>query len=225
VVILHPPGGVVGGDQLRMEISAEAGAHAQLTTPGATKFYRSTGSMALQRTRIRVEHGATLEWTPQETILFDGSLARVETRVQLEAGARFLGWEVTALGRPAAQAPFARGLCRQSFEIERDGEPIWIERGEHRGGGASLTGRWGLAGCEALGVMVCVGGDEAALASVRSRLEAFCGGPRLAAVTRRGDVVILRALAQETRPIFDLFSGLRGTLLGEHAPAARIWAT
>ena len=225
VVILHPPGGVVGGDQLGIEVTAEEGAHAQLTTPGATKFYRSTGSVALQRTRLRVAGGATLEWTPQETILFDGSLSRIETRVQLEAGARFVGWEVTALGRPAAKAPFASGLCRQGFEIERDGVPIWIERGEHRGGGASLAGSWGLAGREALGVMVCAGGDEAALARVRNRLEGFGGDDRLAAVTKRGDLVILRALAHETRPIFELFTHVRKILLGEDAPGARIWAT
>ena len=225
VVILHPPGGVVGGDRLDIEVSAEQGTHVQLTTPGATKFYRSTGSVALQRTRIRVASGATLEWTPQETILFDGSLSRIETRVQLEARARFLGWEIAALGRPAAPAPFVRGLCHQRFEIERDGVPIWIERGEHRGGGASLEGSWGLAGRAALGVMVCVGGDGLALGPVRTRLQGFEGGGRLAAVTKRGDLVILRALAHETRPIFELFANLRGSLLGEDTPGARIWAT
>ena len=230
VVILHPPGGVVGGDRLSIDIGLEPGSRALITTPGATKFYRSAGPEAVQQTRIRVADGATLEWTPQETILFDRSLSRIDTLVDLEPGARFLGWEITALGRPAARAPFAAGLCRQRFEIERGGVPLWIERGEHRGGGASLAGLWGLAGRSAVGVMVCTldsddGGDDEALAGVRESLARFSGEGRLAGATRCGSLAVLRALAPETRPILDLFAGLRETLLGEPAPAARIWAT
>ena len=235
VVILHPPGGVVGGDRLSIDIGLEPGSRALITTPGATKFYRSAGPEAVQQTRIRVADGATLEWTPQETILFDRSLSRIDTLVDLEPGARFLGWEITALGRPAARAPFAAGLCRQRFEIERGGVPLWIERGEHRGGGASLAGLWGLAGRSAVGVMVCTldesegrgegKGDDEALAAVRESLARFSGEGQLAGATRCGPLAVLRALAPETRPIFDLFAGLRETLLDESAPAARIWAT
>jgi urease accessory protein len=226
VVILHPPGGVVGGDRLSIDIGLEPGSRALITTPGATKFYRSAGPEAVQQTRIRVADGATLEWTPQETILFDRSLSRIDTLVDLEPGARFLGWEITALGRPAARAPFAAGLCRQRFEIER---------GEHRGGGESLAGLWGLAGRSAVGVMVCTldesegrgegKGDDEALAAVRESLARFSGEGQLAGATRCGPLAVLRALAPETRPIFDLFAGLRETLLDESAPAARIWAT
>ncbi|MCS5637670.1 MAG: urease accessory protein UreD [Myxococcota bacterium] len=225
VVILHPPAGVVGGDRLAMDIGLEAGSQALITTPGATKFYRSAGAEAVQQARIRVGAGATLEWTPQETILFDGCRARIETRVELAAGARFLGWEITALGRPAARAPFATGRCRQRFEISREGAPIWIERGEHRGGGESLAGRWGLAGRDAVGVMVCTGGSESVIAALRRELEGFAGEGCLAGVTRRGELSVLRVLAPETRPIFDLFASLRELALGEPTPAARIWAT
>jgi len=91
VVILHPPGGVVGGDRLSIDVELKAGSRALITTPGATKFYRSAGPEAVQQTRIRVADGATLEWTPQETILFDRSLSRIDTLVDLEPGARFLG--------------------------------------------------------------------------------------------------------------------------------------
>jgi urease accessory protein len=225
VVILHPPGGVVGGDHLAIDVRLDVGSRALITTPGATRFYRSAGREALQRVRLGVAREATLEWTPQETILFDGSRSRIDTRVQLDAGACFLGWEITALGRPASRAPFLAGLCRQSFEIEREGKPIWIERAEHRGGDESLAGRWGLAGHSAVGVLVCTGGEDPMLAAAREASADFSRDGQLAAATRRGELVILRALAPETRPIFDLFASLRESLLGQPAPAARIWAT
>ena len=225
VLILHPPGGVVGGDRLSMNVALEADSRVLITTPGATKFYRSAGCEAVQRSRLRVATGATLEWTPQETILFDSSLSRIETRVDLEPGATFLGWEITALGRPAARAPFARGRCRQRMEIFRGGIPIWIERSEYTGGGESLSGQWGLAGRTAAGVMVCTGVDAESLVPVRAALVGFSEEERLAAVTVRGEVTVLRALASDTRPILELFASLRETLLGVSAPSARIWAT
>lgn len=215
----------MGGDRLSIDVEVGAGSRALLTTPGATKFYRSAGPEAVQRVHLRVAQEALLEWTPQETILFDGSRSRLETRVELEAGARFLGWEITALGRPAARAPFAAGLCRQAFEIEREGRPLWVDRSEYRGGGESLAGRWGLAGQEAVGTLVSTGAEEPVLEAAREALAAFSGDGRLAAATRRGELLILRALAPETRPIFDLFAGLRETVLGQPTPAARIWAT
>ena len=225
VVILHPPGGVVGGDRLAIDVEAGAGSCALITTPGATKFYRSAGPEAVQSVHLRVAAEASLEWTPQETILFDGSRSRITTRVELAAGARFLGWEITALGRPAARAPFCTGLCRQAFEIQREGRPLWVDRSEYRGGGESLAGRWGLAGHAAVGTVVCTGSEDSVLAAAREVLAAFSGNDRLAAATRRGELLILRALAPETRPIFDLFAGLRETLLGKSTPPARIWAT
>src|SRR5258706_11967801 len=72
VYVLHPPGGVVPGDQLSFDVGVESGARALITTPAATKVYRSDGRRAVQRTRLSVAPGAALEWLPQETIVFDG---------------------------------------------------------------------------------------------------------------------------------------------------------
>src|SRR5271166_1361303 len=71
-VILHPPAGIVGGDQLALEVDVGDGAWAQLTTPGAAKWYRSAGPRAQQTLAFSVRAKATLEWLPQETIIFDG---------------------------------------------------------------------------------------------------------------------------------------------------------
>ena len=99
VYLLHPPGGVVGGDRLNIDVDVQSGAHALITTPGASKFYRSAGPLALQQQTLQV-HGGILEWLPQENILFPGANIKLESRIQLDASARFIGWEVHCLGRP-----------------------------------------------------------------------------------------------------------------------------
>ncbi|MFP6639154.1 MAG: urease accessory protein UreD [Myxococcota bacterium] len=144
IVIVHPPGGIVGGDRLEIEIEVGPQAHALVTTPGATRFYRTAGHEASQQADLRVREGACLEWTPQETLLFDASRSRISTRVELDPGARFLGWDIFGLGRPASGSCFNSGVCRQDFSLSRAGHPLWIERNEYRGGAESLTARWGL---------------------------------------------------------------------------------
>jgi urease accessory protein len=117
-ILLHPPSGIAGGDHLAISATIEAGAHAQLTTPGAGKWYRSGGAEASQTINFSLAEGATLEWLPQETIFFDGARARLETRVLLAADSRFIGWDILCLGRAAAGERFtnvdrARRIRRQ----------------------------------------------------------------------------------------------------------------
>jgi urease accessory protein len=98
VVIIHPPGGIAGGDELRLHAVLEAGAQALLTSPGAAKLYRSAGPQSRVEQSFVVASGASLEWLPQETIVFSGANASVTTRVALEPGARFIGWDIVSLG-------------------------------------------------------------------------------------------------------------------------------
>jgi urease accessory protein len=106
-VVVHPPGGVVGGDRLFIDIDAGAGAHALLTTPGATKWYRasqlsaSTGrpGVSSQVVRLAAGAGANLEWLPQETIFYNGAQVRLDTEIALGAGAQYIGCEVLCFGR------------------------------------------------------------------------------------------------------------------------------
>jgi urease accessory protein len=109
VYVLHPPGGLVGGDVLAIEVRVGEGAQALITTPGAAKLYRSLGPTAEQTQRLRVAAGGSLEWLPQENILFPGAQARLRTELDLEPGAAFIGWEVQCLGRPAIGERFETG--------------------------------------------------------------------------------------------------------------------
>jgi urease accessory protein len=122
VVIVHPPGGIAGGDELELNISAGEHAGVQLTTPGAGKWYRGFGRNARQTVRIGVAAGAMCEWLPQENIVFDGAAAQMSLQVDLADDAVFCGWDFTCLGRPQGDqlAVVSRtGVHRRSRSLSR----------------------------------------------------------------------------------------------------------
>lgn len=124
-VLVHPPGGIVGGDRLDLALDLGAGSHALLTTPGATRFYRSDGMPAVQTLGARLAEGSRLEWLPLETLAYSGCLAENRMRFDLAEGAEVIGWDVLALGLPAAGAAFERGSFEQRIELPGR----WLERG------------------------------------------------------------------------------------------------
>jgi urease accessory protein len=162
VYVLHPPGGVVGGDELSLRARVQARAHALLTTPGATKLYRSAGPAATLAHRLTVAPGAVVEWFPQETIVFSGARAEVLLEVELAVddsakselpapSGAFLGWDITCLGRPGSGETFERGHHTSRVRVQRGGVPLYLERFEVRGGTPFLRAPWGLRGAPVLG--------------------------------------------------------------------------
>ena len=117
-VLVHPPGGIVGGDVLEIDVEVQAGAHALITTPGATRFYRSAGPTARQHLRARVASGARLEWLPLETIAYDGVRAVNAMRFELDDGAEMIGWDLLALGLPSLLYVIAVALVPLFEETE-----------------------------------------------------------------------------------------------------------
>jgi len=205
-IVLHPPSGIAGGDHLLISATVGAGAHAQLTTPGAGKWYRSGGPEASQRLELTVEEGAALEWLPQETIVFDGARARMETRVRLAADSRFIGWDILCLGRAAAGERFEHGRFDLLCRVERGGAPIWLERGGFDGADPMLASPAGWAGHGVGGTLLC----------------AFPDLPRQAA----GLLEALRAIAPSdgaSHGITALPGVLVARYLGDNSEAARLW--
>ncbi len=96
--LLHPPGGIVGGDELTISAHLAPGCHTLITMPGASKFYRSSGAQALVRQQLTLAPQATLEWLPQDAIFFPGANARLFTTFHLCASSRLLAWDLLCLG-------------------------------------------------------------------------------------------------------------------------------
>jgi urease accessory protein len=158
--ILHPPGGLVSGDELEIKITAGAGAHALLTTPSAGKAYKADAFSVpqRQRVRLRLEDGA-VEWLPRETIVFSGANADLSLDVEMNGGSSFIGWEILILGRRAGAKPFDAGRARQRFRLERDAVPLIFDQLAFDAGDALARGAFGLDGRTVLMSFWAVGGD------------------------------------------------------------------
>ncbi len=217
-IVVHPPAGIAGGDELELRAHAADGAHALLTTPGAGKWYRSGGPWAQQK--LRFEVAGALEWLPQESIVFDGARARLETEVRLHAQARYLGWEILCLGRTGSGETFGRGEVRLDTKLYRDGKLLWLERGRIEGGGALLDSPAGLQGLPVCGTLVASGAafDLAACRAIEGL-----------AVTQLPGVLLARYLGasseQAKRLFAQLWKVLRPALFGREAQLPRIWST
>jgi urease accessory protein len=227
MVIVHPPGGIAGGDELSLDIVAGPGAWAQLTTPGAGKWYRGFGRDARQSVRISVGDGGLCEWLPQENIIFDGAFPHMSLEVEISRHGVFCGWDFTCLGRPRSGEPFASGTLRQFTAIRQDGKAVFREQGCIEAGDASRPAPALLAGHCAYGSMVVVGmeaGDDV-VAAARDAI----GEEVNAGVTRIGTVLIARWVGDNVeagRTLFTrLWSVLRPWYAGRDAVAPRIWAT
>ena len=227
VYLLHPPGGLVGGDELEIEAEVQGGARALLTTPAAQKVYRAPSCASAQRVHLAVRDGASLEWLPQETIVFDGAQGSLGIRVDLEGSASFLGWEVLCLGRPGAGERFVRGRIEQRFEIWREGRPLWIERLRLGGGSPFLDAAWGAAGRTALGTFVCVAERPDLVEQIRACVEPREG--EWLELTQLRDVIVGRfagARAERARECFmSAWKVLRPAVLGAACEIPRIWST
>ncbi len=210
VVVLHPPGGCVGGDRLRVSASVDPEAQALLTTPGAGKIYRTNGFRASLETALSVAEGASLEHVPQEMVVYEDADAALTTEVDLQPGARFLGWEVVCLGRPAADEGFETGSLWLDFTVRSSGAPIFVERGRVDGGAAVGASPWGLRGHAAFGTMVAtVSEPAAALASVREALAAVPEAAATALDTTHGALLVVRALGPDGTRVRHVLEGAR----------------
>jgi urease accessory protein len=116
-VLVHPPGGIVGGDLLELDATLAPGSHALITTPAATRFYRSAGPLAVQQVQAALADGARLEWLPQESIAYRRCLVENRLRFALAPGAQMIGWDLLALGLPAAGEPFDAGSFLQQLSL------------------------------------------------------------------------------------------------------------
>jgi len=227
VAILHPPGGIAAGDSLRVEASLEEGSAAVLTTPGATKWYRSEREPASQQLRFAVAAEAILEWLPRENILFDGSIVQMGLDVDLSSNAGYFGWDILSFGRRASGESWRRGRLRLRTAVRRDGRLLWQEMANIDAQSGFAQAAVGLAGCTVCGTLVMAG------TSVAAGLVHACrelGTPEncRVGITQMPDVLLARYLGDSTEDAFrwftNLWSLMRPGMAGRPACPPRVWA-
>jgi urease accessory protein len=223
-VVVHPPGGIAGGDALSIEVDVDSGAHALITTPGAAKWYKADGRVAAQSVQLRVR--GALEWLPQEAIVFDGADARSALTVELDEGAAMLGWDIVALARAAAGERFAHGAYAQTIRLYDAGALQWLERTRLVGGDALLASPVGLRGARVFGCLWAYGPRFS-----EQQLDALRGPDDAAPLTRLAPrLLVARALGETTAAVRaalqTVWARLRPLVFdGLAAVPPRIWAT
>ena len=239
-VVVHPPGGLVGGDVLELEVALEPGARVLCTTPGAQKWYRSAAAGARARTRVSVGEGGALEWLPQPAIVFDEARVEQDVGFALAPDARMIGWECLVLGRAAMGERFARGALRQSVALSVGGAVRWAEHTAAAAGDrlfASPLG-WGARTVAASVWAVAPGGatDDVLRDAWREAIDAACASREGRAARLDGGVtrptpglLAARLLADDSevamRVAQSLWARARPAVLGAASAPPRIWAT
>lgn len=220
-IVVHPPAGIVGGDQLSLRVGAEPESSVLLTTPGAGKWYRSAGPWASQK--LRFEVNGTLEWLPQETIVFDGALADLQCDVDLGTNARYVGWEILCLGRAGSGERFNRGRIELTNRVFRNGKPLWRERGTIDAAGRLMQSPAGLNGKSVCATMIAVA------PKIDSTVVSACREVQEVAITLLPGLLIARHLGDSSEAakqrFVELWQILRPAILGRSAIAPRIWRT
>ena len=225
--LLHPPGGVVGGDELHINVDVKDKAHALITTPGATKFYRNNGKCAKQIQTLRVQDQGILEWFPQENIFFNDAHTQLKTQIELNKSARFLGWEINCYGRPASKDFFKTGTVDTHFTISRDGKPILLDRLKIDSQKA-LHSPSSLNAYPCFGTLIATNVSKSLLEEARKAVADIQSSDHLG-LTLLDDVLVARCLAKNSEQISNAFkliwNVVRPEVTAKDACHPRIWST
>lgn len=226
-VIVHPPGGVAGGDALHLQVHVGEGANALLTTPGAGKWYKANGTIATQTLHFQLASGSGLEWLPQENILFDAAEVGFHAEIELAGDATLATWDIVCLGRQAQQEVWQTGAYQLNQRIRRDGRLIWNERACMHANDRLKSIPVGLAGSVVFGTfLVCAG---AVPAEVLQACREITLPDANTGVTALPEVLCVRYVGQASQQARQYFEQcwqlLRPWYYQKDAVRPRIWNT
>jgi len=230
--LLHPPGGLVGGDHLSIAVQSKEQSHVLVTTPSASKLYRNISDLSQgQQVSISVENGAIVEYLPQENIVFNGAHGELHTHVNVQGSGTFIGWEITCLGRPESQEMFERGTLCQSLQIFKDDKPLFLDRVSLTAPSSLMTGKSGFQNLNLFGTVVITADVDFDYGEWQEAMNQTLKNKRggTIAITQKPGVLIARILGSHTesmRQAFEaLWQELRPLVLKKQACIPRIWLT
>lgn len=233
--LIHPPGGIVGGDILELDVVLHPKSHALITSPAANKFYRSIKSQAFLKQKMKVKSHASLEWLPQETIFYNECNTAIHTEFDLEDDAHLTCWEINCFGRPAGNEYFKNGFIKQKISIKRNGLPIYIDRNIFDAKTGILDAKWGINNFPVMATMLVTLPNltqqqfsEAINIDEIEKLQQHCD-KRIISFTRRDELLIIRYFGYYSREALEVFTecwaATRPQLIQKKICPPRIWAT
>lgn len=231
VVIIHPPGGVVGGDQLEISAQVDASANAQITTPGAAKWYKANGHTSHQKIRIYVRKGGSLEWVPQETIFYNNANVEIDHQVILEDDAVYVSCEILCFGRTAYGETFSNGQIKQRTSIKRNNKLIWLEQIRLLGESSAMNGALALSGKTVCATLILTGKTipQPLIDLVREETNKITKGTGQVGLSQLKSAVVVRYLGDSSevarQVMLCVWGLLRPELIGSAAIVPRMWNT
>jgi len=225
VYILHPPGGVVAGDSLHVTVAIDHHAHALITTPGATKFYRSSGNRATLKQTIKVASQGCIEWFPLENIYFPGTIANLDTHIEIAENAIVAAWDIQCFGRPSLAETFDHGEINIGTQLWRKNTPLLIERLKVDKEYINLSSL--LRGSPVNATLIITQAHQQALETSRKHL--IADQRNVSGATLVEDILVIRYLGNSTALARQLFTriwfDLRKEIIGKSPQLPRIWNT
>lgn len=225
-VLITTSGGLADGDAIALALAVEPGATATITTQAAEKIYRARDRVpARVRVSATVDKGATLEWLPQETILFDGARCDRRTVAEVAPGGQLLACEMVVFGRLASGERFTKGFLHDGWDIRRNGRLIWRDALRLDDGmTAAMASAAGFSGAHAIASAVYVGDDAA---DHLSAARALIGeGEARGGITLVNGVLLARWLGEPAAvraALSHYLANIRQTVAGWPARLPRVW--
>ncbi len=226
VYLLHPPGGVVGGDSLELRLRSQSQSRALLTTPGATKFYLSAGDTATVNQHLDIQDQSVNEYLPQENIYFPGARVHAKTAMHIEGTGVGLLWEKHCFGRPVNDEAFDEGQVITELNVFHDKQRVYTEK--QKVDAQEIKRSSGLRGNPVMGTFVLFG-HQLDRSTVRE-LSAIAAEKGYCGITQPGEkLLIARYMGQSTSDLDSYFIRLwqhcRPLMVQKEPVQPRIWAT
>ena len=223
VYLLHPPGGVVGGDRLQVNVKCKNNGKGLLTTPGATKYYRSDGKYARVNQSLE-NHGGSLEWLPAENIFYSGCKVDIKTNISLESGQSLAWWDINCFGITSKAGQSFQGDVSNSLNVSVSSKLVLRERMllEER---FPLSMTSGMRSHSVAGTLLLTPLPSECIDLVRSLFKEKDGF----STTYFDNMLLVRYIGESSEQAKDIFGAIWSRLrlgLNSRVPSVpRIWAT